>query len=326
MSELSFSSFCGWLKFRHLLLIDTLGRTRNMHLAAQQMNLSQPAISKMLKEIESLLGFALFERQPRSMPPTALGEHVMRYAQIALNDARSFVEQIGSLREGGHGHLKVGGIFAATAIALPEAILQIKQRWPLLSIEVVEQTSNHLMEMLEEKKLDLAVARFTEHSQEQRYDFQPLAPEPFCIVVNSRHPLADAGPISLQQLVDLPWILYPVGTPIRARMELAFAEAGVALPRNTVDTISMQTFLQVLQRGPMIGMLPDAMVYPLLENGQLKALDTPLHLAPQDYGILTRKGEQLVGAALEFAQILTDNARLARDQVAEDRAAAAETR
>ena len=326
MSELSFSSFCGWLKFRHLLLIDTLGRTRNMHLAAQQMNLSQPAISKMLKEIESLLGFALFERQPRSMPPTALGEHVLRYAQIALNDARSFVEQIGSLREGGHGHLKVGGIFAATAIALPEAILQIKQRWPLLSIEVVEQTSNHLMEMLEEKKLDLAVARFTEYSQEQRYDFQPLAPEPFCIVVNSRHPLADAGPISLQQLVDLPWILYPVGTPIRARMELAFAEAGVALPRNTVDTISMQTFLQVLQRGPMIGMLPDAMVYPLLENGQLKALDTPLHLAPQDYGILTRKGEQLVGAALEFAQILTDNARLARDQVAENAAVAGETR
>ena len=326
MSELSFSSFCGWLKFRHLLLIDTLGRTRNMHLAAQQMNLSQPAISKMLKEIESLLGFALFERQPRSMPPTALGEHVLRYAQIALNDARSFVEQIGSLREGGHGHLKVGGIFAATAIALPEAILQIKQRWPLLSIEVVEQTSNHLMEMLEEKKLDLAVARFTEHSQAQRYDFQPLAPEPFCIVVNSRHPLADAGPISLQQLVDLPWILYPVGTPIRARMELAFADAGVALPRNTVDTISMQTFLQVLQRGPMIGMLPDAMVYPLLENGQLKALDTPLHLAPQDYGILTRKGEQLVGAALEFAQILTDNARLARDQVAENAAVAGETR
>ena len=311
MSELSFSSFCGWLKFRHLLLIDTLGRTRNMHLAAQQMNLSQPAISKMLKEIESLLGFALFERQPRSMPPTALGEHVLRYAQIALNDARSFVEQIGSLREGGHGHLKVGGIFAATAIALPEAILQIKQRWPLLSIEVVEQTSNHLMEMLEEKKLDLAVARFTEQGQQQRYDFQPLAPEPFCIVVNSQHPLAEAGPTSLQQLVDLPWILYPVGTPIRARMERAFAEAGVAMPKNTVDTISMQTFLQVLRRGPMIGMLPDAMVDSLLESGQLKTLDTPLHLAPQDYGILTRKGEPLVGAALEFAEILKENARLA---------------
>ncbi|MCI0997668.1 LysR substrate-binding domain-containing protein, partial [Pseudomonas corrugata] len=77
-----------------------------------------------------------------------------------------------------------------------------------------------------------------------------------------------------------------------------------------VDTISMQTFLQVLQRGPMIGMLPNAMVDPLLESGQLKTLDTPLHLVPQDYGILTRRGEPLMGAALEFAQILKDHARL----------------
>ena len=239
---------------------------------------------------------------------------MLRYAQIALNDARSFVEQISSLREGGHGSLKVGGIFAATAAALPEAVLQIQQRWPLLSIEVVEQTSNRLMEMLEEKQLDLAVARFTDQSQQRRYDFEALAPEPFSIVVNGRHPRADAGRLSLQQLVDLPWILYPVGTPIRGRMEHAFAEAGVGMPRNTIDTISMQTFLQVLQRGPMIGMLPSAMVNPLLESGQLKTLDTPLHLVPQDYGILTRKGEQLVGAALEFAEILKENARLARDQ------------
>ncbi|MNC64131.1 LysR substrate binding domain protein [compost metagenome] len=97
-------------------------------------------------------------------------------------------------------------------------------------------------------------------------------------------------------------------------MEQAFAEAGVGMPRNTVDTISMQTFLQVLQRGPMIGMLPNAMVNPLLESGQLKNLHTPLHLVPQDYGILTRKGEQLVGAALEFAEVLKENARLASDQ------------
>ncbi|MNG16760.1 HTH-type transcriptional regulator GbpR [compost metagenome] len=135
-------------------------------------------------------------------------------------------------------------------------------------------------------------------------------------MVNDRHPLAAAGRLTLQQLVDLPWILYPVGTPIRGRMELAFAEAGVRMPRNTIDTISMQTFLQVLKRGPMIGMLPHAMVDPLLESGQLKTLDTPLHLVPQDYGILTRKDEPLVGAALEFAEILKDNARLAAMQPA----------
>jgi DNA-binding transcriptional LysR family regulator len=314
MSDLSFSNFCNWLKFRHLVLIDTLGRTHNMHLAAQQMNLSQPALSKMLKEIESLLGFTLFERLPRSMLPTALGVQVVRYAQLALNDARTFVEQINNLSAGGHGHLKVGGIFAATAVVLPQAIVQIKERWPLLAIEVVEQTSDHLMEMLEERTLDLAIGRFTDQAQQQRYDFQELAPEPFCIVVNSRHPLCDAGPMTLQQLVDWPWMLYPKGTPIRGRMEQAFASAQVDVPRNTIETISMQTFLKVLQSGPMIGMLPDAMVAPHLESGLLKILDTPLYLTPQYYGILTRKGEQLNGPAMEFADILLENARLARQE------------
>ncbi|RAU42441.1 MULTISPECIES: LysR family transcriptional regulator [unclassified Pseudomonas] len=309
MSDISFSTVCNWLKFKHLVLIDTLARTRNMHAAALHMNLSQPAVSKMLREIERLLGFDLFERLPRNMPPTALGEHVVRYAQIALNDANKFVDQISSLREGGHGFLKVGAIFAATAVVLPDAIVQLKRRWPLLSIEIVEQTSDHLMEMLDDKKLDLAVARYTDESQQQVYDFQALAPEPFCMVVNSRHPLTEFEETPLQELGNWPWILYPVGTPIRARMEQAFAKAGIPLPRNTIDTISMQTFLQVLQSGPMIAMLPASMAQPHLEGGLLKVLNTPLKLAPQDYGILTRRGEPLLGAASEFANILIANAK-----------------
>lgn len=312
MSDISFSTVCNWLKFKHLVLIDTLARTRNMHAAALHMNLSQPAVSKMLREIERLLGFDLFERLPRNMPPTALGEHVVRYAQIALNDANKFVDQISSLREGGHGFLKVGAIFAATAVVLPDAIVQLKKRWPLLSIEIVEQTSDHLMEMLDDKKLDLAVARYTNENQQQVYDFQPLAPEPFCMVVNSRHPLTELDEAPLQELGKWPWILYPVGTPIRARMEQAFAQAGIATPKNTIDTISMQTFLQVLQSGPMIAMLPASMAQPHLETGLLKVLNTPLKLAPQDYGILTRRGEPLLGAASEFAEILLANAKVAR--------------
>lgn len=312
MSDISFSTVCNWLKFKHLVLIETLARTRNMHTAAQHMNLSQPAVSKMLREIERLLGFDVFERLPRNMPPTALGEHVVRYAQIALNDASKFVDQISSLREGGHGFLKVGAIFAATAVVLPEAIVQLKARWPLLSIEVVEQTSDHLMEMLDDKKLDLAVARYTNENQQQVYDFQALAPEPFCMVVNSRHPLTELAQTPLQELGNWPWILYPLGTPIRARMEQAFAKAGIPTPKNTIDTISMQTFLQVLQAGPMIAMLPASMAQPHLDTGLLRVLNTPLKLAPQDYGILTRRGEPLLGAASEFAEILAANARLAR--------------
>jgi DNA-binding transcriptional LysR family regulator len=289
MSNFSVTTFCNWIKFRHLFLLDSLGKTKNMHVTAQHMNLSQPAVSKMLKEIESLFGFDVFERQPRSMIPTTLGEHVIKYAHTTLNGAEGFVEQMKSLHNGGHGYLKVGGIFAATSAVLPEAILEIKQKYPLLNMEVVEQTSGNLMKMLEEKT--------------------PLAPENFCLVVNSSHPLSGGEAVPLEKLFEWPWLLYPKGTPIRNRMEESFAKAGVALPQNIVVTISVQTFLELLQRGPMIGMLPTTMVRPHVESGALCVLNTPLDLVPQYYGILTRKGEELVGPALEFANILQHNAQ-----------------
>ncbi|MNR12704.1 LysR substrate binding domain protein [compost metagenome] len=112
---------------------------------------------------------------------------------------------------------------------------------------------------------------------------------------------------------DWPWVLYPVGTPIRDRLELAFREAGIATPADSVDTISMPMFLQLLQSGPMIAMLPRSMVAAQLSSGQFKELQTPLRLAPLEYGIITRKDQPLTGSAREFADILLAFARKRRE-------------
>ena len=69
-SDITHSSFCNWVRFKHLVLIDTLARTRNMHATATRMNHSQPALSKKLRDLEEQFGFALFVRLRRSMPPT----------------------------------------------------------------------------------------------------------------------------------------------------------------------------------------------------------------------------------------------------------------
>jgi DNA-binding transcriptional LysR family regulator len=313
-SDITHSSFCNWVRFKHLVLIDTLARTRNMHATAIRMNLSQPALSKMLRDLEEQFGFALFQRLPRSMPPTELGEHVVRYAQSALADSHKVVDQVNRLRKGGHGFLKVGGIFAATSVVLPQAIVAIKARSPLLSIEVVEQSSDHLLEMLEQNKLDLMIGRFTEERYSQVFDFEPLEPEPFSLVVNSSHPLNELDCTPLEALGQWPWVLYPVGTPIRDRLELAFKAAGIASPADSVETISMQMFLQLLHSGPMIAMLPRSMVAAQLDSGQFKELQTPLRLAQLEYGIITRKDEPLTGAAREFADILLDFARERREE------------
>lgn len=304
MADVGFKQLCNWLRFRHLVLIDNLARTQNMHATAEVMNISQPAVSKMLREIENQLGFALFHRLPRSMSPTDLGSHVARYAQIALNDAEHFVGQINHLRQGGHGLLKIGTIFAPTSVALPAAIVGVKQRWPLLSMDVLEGTSANLLTMLEHKQLDLVIARFTLDSHRKLFDFQPLAPEPLCLVTGSQHPLAGARELPLADLGSWPWIVYPAGTPMRARLERAFAEAGMQTPENTVETSSMQTTLQLLQTAPMVAMLAESMVSPDINAGRLTRLALPFPLVLADYGIITRRNETPGWSAQAFIEEL----------------------
>ena len=315
MADVGFKQLCNWLRFRHLVLIDNLARTQNMHATAEMMNISQPAVSKMLREIENQLGFALFQRLPRSMSPTDLGSHVARYAQIALNDAEHFVGQINHLRQGGHGLLKIGTIFAPTSVALPAAIVGVKQRWPMLSLDVLEGTSANLLTMLEHKQLDLVIARFTLDSHRKLFDFQPLAPEPLCLVTGSQHPLAGARELPLADLGSWPWIVYPAGTPMRARLERAFAEAGMQTPENTVETSSMQTTLQLLQTAPMVAMLAESMVDPDINAGRLTRLALPFPLVLADYGIITRRNETPGWSAQAFIEELlcgADTLRTAR--------------
>lgn len=312
MADVGFRQLCNWLRFRHLVLIDTLARTQNMHATAQAMNISQPAVSKMLREVEKQLGFDLFQRLPRSMATTDLGSHVARYAQIALNDAEHFVGQVNHLRQGGHGLLKLGTIFAPTSIALPAAIVGIKQHWPLLTLDVLEGTSANLLSMLEHKQLDLVIARFTLDSHRKLFNFQALAPEPLCLVTGSQHPLAGARELPLAELGNWPWILYPAGTPMRARLERAFAEAGMQTPENTVETSSMQTTLQLLQTAPMVAMLGESMVAPDIQAGRLTRLALPFPLVLADYGIVTRRHETPGWAAQAFIEQLLAGAEVLR--------------
>ena len=293
-----------WLKYRHLVLVSTLARTANMHTTAEQMGLSQPAISKMLRDIEELFGFALFERLSRKLVPSELGQFVIQYAESTLNDAQRFAHQIDTLRKGGHGNIKIGAIIAATAATIPVALAELKRRRPLLMIELVEQTSDHLLDMLENKQLDLVIARFTNTRQQQRFDFQPLAEEPFWLVCKRDHPLSSQCDIHPAELTRWPWVLYPFDTPMRQMLEQLLSQLDVASPSNVIETTSVQTTLHLLRNSETLALLPEAIARQQVEQGLLCELSSSLATPSLKYGILTRKHQAPSSNAQELMEIL----------------------
>lgn len=292
-----------WLRFKHLVLLTTLADSRNMHVTARQMHLSQPAASKMLKDLEGYFGFGIFLRRPRAMVPTELGEHVIRHARILLNDADRLVEEIGSLRQGGYGQLIVGAIPGAAPELLPAALTAIKRQRPRLAVSFKENSSDQLLIDLEYKRLDVVVGRLTNSHQHNLFDFEPLREEPVCVVVRASHPLVGQQPC-LEALSRWPWVLHPVTSPMRGLFEVALAEAGVASPSNVIETTSTQTALQLLSASDMLAVLPRSVLQSPLSAGQLTTLPVVIGKPLDDYGIITRKGEPLSSAASELVATL----------------------
>ncbi|MGE8295225.1 MAG: LysR family transcriptional regulator [Pseudomonas sp.] len=299
-------SLHNWLRLRHLQLIETLADTGNMHATAQQMGLSQPAVSKMLREIEQMLDFPLFDRQPRELVATELGQAVIAYARRTLNDSRCFAQELETLRQGGHGHLRVGAIFAATAQVVPSTLLLLKQQRPLLTIELLEHTSDYLLQMLLHKQLDLAIGRFTEPRQQEHFTYQEVASEPFLLCADPAHPLAGEATPSLADLQRWPWVLYPSNTPLRRMTEQAFSEAGMQFPLNRVETASVQSTLHLLHHSQALALLPEAIVLQQVALGQLVVLQPPLQTPSLGYGLLRRKDEPLSANAAQFYEAMQE--------------------
>lgn len=300
----SAASMFSKLRFRHLQLLDILGRTRNLRITAEQMHMTQPAATKILADIETLFGAALFERLPRDMRPTDLGLFALRYASVGLADLSKFVGEFNALRNGGHGHLTVGAISASAAQLLTASIKEVREQRPLLSIKLVEQSSDQLAIWLEEKKLDIMVGRLTETRHHTLFDFEMMSGEAVWVVAGQHHPLLARQQLELSDLVAWPWILYPPATAIRQLFEESFAGAGLQAPPGMVETPSIFSTLELLQATDMLSLQPRAAVEKYVEKGLLGHVPVAINRTMSNYGIVTRKNEIPSQTTQEFIAIL----------------------
>ncbi|MFP4890246.1 LysR family transcriptional regulator [Paraburkholderia sp. EG304] len=292
------------LRFRHLQLLELLGRSRNLRIAAEQMHVTQPAATKILSDLEAMFGASLFDRLPREMRPTDLGTLSVRYASTTLSDLGKFSSEFATLKNGGYGHLTVGFIPASAAQLVTTAIKEIQRRRPRLVIKLVEQSSDQLATWLEERRLDVMIGRPTEPRHEALFNVVDLLAEPARVVVGQHHPLLKQRRIGIADLGEWSWILYPQGTAMRQLFEETFAAAAMVAPVGIVETPSIFSTLELLQATDMISLQPKAAMDRYVEHGLLGYLDVPIRRTMSNYSVITRKDEAASQAVNEFVAIL----------------------
>lgn len=275
------------LKTRQLLLLIALDDHRNLQRAAEAMHLSQPAASKLLKELEDALEVALFERTPRGMTPNWYGESMIRHARMAVTNLNEAHDEISNLRAGRSGTVRMGAISAPAITLAPHAIAAVKQQHPSMVISLQLDTSDSLLEGLQQGKLDICICRPLERQSTAELRIQELVEEPISVVARAGHPLAQQPSLRLADLLPLGWVVLPPGLPVRQRFELAFHEAGLKLPGNLIETTSALFGAKTLQSTDMVGLMATDVANFFSELGLLKILPINLNFQMAPFAIIT---------------------------------------
>lgn len=245
------------LRLRQLLLLTALGEQRNLRRAAATLALAQPAATRLVKELEAMLGVPLFERSKKGMEPTIYGEAMIRHANLVIADLEAAREEIGTLAAGGSGRIAVGATTSIAPVLLPRALARIRGERPGLRISIQEGSHEPLMAALARGELDIALVRAAPSTAFPGLRYELLYSEGFCIVASPRHRLSKARKLTLADLAGESWILPPESVALRQQLDLLFMAGAGHKPRNPIESASIFTNQVLLQEAPLLAVMPE---------------------------------------------------------------------
>ena len=293
------------LRYKHLHMLVALGSSLNLHRASISLAMSQPAATRMLREIEDMFGCQLFERLPRGMRPTALGAQLVRFAEASLNSLDRCAEDLAARRQGGYGYLSIGTIMGAAPDLVMTAVARMKAQSPPLRLRMMGDTSDQVLRLLDQRRIDLAIARRSPAADNGSYRFEELGNERLLVVVRSGHALARRRKLDWQELVrEWPWILQPATTPARIALEQLLQRLELPAPADIIECSSVYSMQQLVQLTDAVMLLSESALKDYLRMGLVKALPLRLDAPLAPFGILTRADEALNAEQQKFIGLL----------------------
>ncbi|MCG1037830.1 LysR family transcriptional regulator, partial [Polaribacter sp. DS7-9] len=181
----------------------------------EALHITQPVVTRGLREIEDVLGVPLFERMPRGVEPTAYGLAFIDRARSVLAELRAAGEELRLMQSGQLGTVTVGTHLAGSNLLLPRAIAGLKAEHPRLTVVVREGTPDHLQQLLLTGDLDLTVGRLSP-TVPGRLEQERLHHEPIRLVARVGHPVVGTVKASsLAELLAYPWVFPVAQTALR---------------------------------------------------------------------------------------------------------------
>lgn len=278
------------IKFRHLEAFVTIARAKRLKRAAEQLNLTQPAISKTLKELEEILGTSLMDRDRAGVRLTPEGQVFLQYAEQSSAALQQGINSIASLSKGGGAVLKIGVLPSVAAQVLPAAVAEFRTVSPTTVLHVDEGSHVFLTDRLRRGELDLVMGRLGAPDTMKGLAFTALYAETVVAVVAPDHPQRRAT--RLEQIENELIIYPPEDSAIRPLMARLMLSQGLALFGDRIECVS-GAMGRAMTLGALrpVWFISRGVVADDLDAGRLVALDIDMSPTKGAVGIMARSEE-----------------------------------
>lgn len=292
------------LKLRHLEVFVEVARKSSVTQAAEVLGMTQPAVTRALRELEQVCGKPLVEKHGRGIRLSTYGEMFRDFAGRSLSLARDGVALLNNLDEAEGPKVAIGALPTVSATVVPDALARLREEGSHSRFSVMSGDNTYLLDQLRRGHLDVVVGRMPAPENMIGVTFDPLFRERVTVVVAADHPLARIGQLPRNAFQDHPVLMPSEGSIIRPFVDRMFLEEGILPPKFPIETVSSTFGRRFALAHRAIWIISQGVVQADLEAGLLLRLpiDTSSTLGP--VGLCIRSEHQLSPSAQRFCDTL----------------------
>lgn len=292
------------MTFTQLEIFVTVAEMRGFTLAALRLGISQSAVSHAIRALEQELNVQLVERHQAAVDVTELGHRLLVRAREILGLAEAMRQDAAVARGLNQGLIRIGSFGPTSSLKLLPAILKAyRTRYPGIEVQIDEGPDAAVIQWVADRRVDVGFAVLPD----DRFDSVPLVEDQLVALLQRDHPLTQKRSVTLQDLVDQPFIMPEQGCS--ALVEPLFAQAGLA-PRVRYRLSQMVTVLGLVDTGDGITVMPElALPYAMDETHPRIAVRPLRPMVRRRVGLVFRSLAQASPAVQAFADIARATAR-----------------
>jgi DNA-binding transcriptional LysR family regulator len=297
------------LRLKHFEVFRNICELHTVRKAAAASNMTQPAATKLIHELEEMFRVVLFQRSRRGMQLTPHGEILRRHIGIVLADIGNISEDLDIFTRGGGGHIRLGILPSLSSALLEKCVNKLLHAYPRAQFSLVEGTTDELLDGLLQNKLDLTFGRVLHAGHPSSLRLTKIYTEIFDIVCARRHPLAKRVDVRWKELASARWVLPAVGTPLREIAESMFTSRGNLRPVVAVASSSFHQLRYVIAGGELLGVLPHSIAERARLDGDLVILRPKQAAKVAPISLIARSDFEPAPMVAAFEQIAIQTAQ-----------------